>query len=416
MKILLSAYACEPNKGSEPGVGWSWAIEVAKLGHDVWVLTRANNRAAIEAELAEMAPLGNLQFLYYDLPKWARRLKKIKSGIYPYYVAWQWGAYKLAQRVHSQEHFDRVHHVTFVSIRQPSFMGNLRIPFVFGPVAGGESAPWRLRVGYPLRGWILDGLRDIANILVRIDPLMRQTFRQAERICVTSEQTRALVPKAYRQKTQVQLAIALDEKWLEEIPAGIGVEQRKDGEIRLLYVGRFLYLKGMHLGLPAFARFVETYPKARLTMVGQGPEEAQWRKLTQTLGVEDKIDWVPWVSQVELRRLYLEHDVFFFPSLHDSGGMVVLEAMAHGLPVVCLDLGGPGMIVDDGSALVLAACGLTHKKAIKGLAADILALCDSKKLRVTLGLGGKTQAKKHSWAHLVVKVIDGDKPRSLHPL
>ena len=50
MKILLSAYACEPNKGSEPGVGWHWALELGYLGHDVWVLTRANNRPAIEAE------------------------------------------------------------------------------------------------------------------------------------------------------------------------------------------------------------------------------------------------------------------------------------------------------------------------------------------------------------------------------
>ena len=50
MKVLLSAYACEPNKGSEPGVGWNWAIEIARLGHKVWVLTRANNQPSIDSE------------------------------------------------------------------------------------------------------------------------------------------------------------------------------------------------------------------------------------------------------------------------------------------------------------------------------------------------------------------------------
>jgi len=346
MKILLSAYACEPNKGSEPGVGWNWAIELAKLGHEVWVVTRANNREPIEAELVKVGRFENLHFLYYDLPEWGRCLKKIRGGIYPYYLAWQWGAYKLVEKVHAKERFDRVHHVTFVSIRQPSFMWRLGIPFIFGPVAGGESAPWRLRVGYPLRGWILDGLRDLANLLVRVDPLMRSTFKAAERIYVTSEQTRNLVPAVFRHKTHVQLAIGLEEKWLQSLSSDASRCSRQGSEFRLLYVGRFLYWKGMHLGLPAFARFVENCSNARLTMVGQGPEEKKWRNLSISLGVADKIDWVPWVSQEGLREIYRSHDLFFFPSLHDSGGMVVLEAMAHGLPVVCLDLGGPGVMVN----------------------------------------------------------------------
>ena len=43
-KILLSAYACEPNKGSEPGVGWNWAIQLSKMGHIVKIVTRQNNK------------------------------------------------------------------------------------------------------------------------------------------------------------------------------------------------------------------------------------------------------------------------------------------------------------------------------------------------------------------------------------
>jgi len=67
MKILLSAYACEPWKGSEPGVGWHWALELARQGHEVTVLTRANNREPIEVALKSHVPKG-LQFFYYDLP------------------------------------------------------------------------------------------------------------------------------------------------------------------------------------------------------------------------------------------------------------------------------------------------------------------------------------------------------------
>ena len=72
MKILLSAYACEPNLGSEPGVGWNWAIELTRLGNEVWVLTRESNRARVEGASGDYKQLEKLNFLYYDLPVWAR--------------------------------------------------------------------------------------------------------------------------------------------------------------------------------------------------------------------------------------------------------------------------------------------------------------------------------------------------------
>jgi hypothetical protein len=170
MKILLSAYACEPNKGSEPGVGWNWALALVRRGHMVWVVTRKNNQVSIELELAKLGEtyVSNLHFFYYDLPSWATWWKKARRGVHLYYLLWQWGAYQLAKKKHSTQTFELVHHITFVSVRQPSFMGNLKIPFIFGPVAGGEHAPWPLRNGFGWQGWLKDLVRDFANLLVRL--------------------------------------------------------------------------------------------------------------------------------------------------------------------------------------------------------------------------------------------------------
>jgi hypothetical protein len=76
--VLLSAYACEPGKGSEPGIGWNLARHLAEH-HEVWVLTRTNNRPAIEAELARN-PVPGLHFVYHDLPPWARFWKRGQRG------------------------------------------------------------------------------------------------------------------------------------------------------------------------------------------------------------------------------------------------------------------------------------------------------------------------------------------------
>lgn len=120
MKILLSAYACEPDKGSEPGLGWSWALELASLGNEVWVVTRANNRKALESVKLEEHVSRKLRFVYVDLPYNLRRLKRLRGGIYPYYLLWQWKALEAAREIHETEKFEVVQHVTFVSARQPS--------------------------------------------------------------------------------------------------------------------------------------------------------------------------------------------------------------------------------------------------------------------------------------------------------
>lgn len=401
LRILLSAYACEPGKGSEPGVGWNWALALARRGHEVWVLTRLNNLKNIEPEMQRLDPAirDRLHFIYYDLPKWSSWWKQGGRGVHLYYLLWQWGAYQLARQKHTEHRFDRVHHVTFVSARQPSFMGGLGIPFVFGPVAGGERAPWNLRIGYGLAGWLLDAVRDAANVVVKFDPLMRRTFTQAERIYVTSEQTLGMVPRRYWSKTQIKLAIALDRDEAEEL------NQR--GEVRpfrILYVGHFLYLKGMHLGLAAFSGLLQRFPDARLSMIGRGPDEARWRRRARQLGIASNIDWMPWVKQSELTGIYRSHDVLLFPSLHDSGGMVVLEAMQHGLPVACLKLGGPGVMVDETCGLAVDVAGLDESAVVERMAEGLLMFAGSADLMERLREGARERARAFTWDALVAGI------------
>lgn len=398
LRILLSAYACEPGKGSEPGVGWNWALALVRRGHEVWVLTRCNNRAAIEHTLANgnLSDLKKLHFIYYDVPKWMSWWKKGGRGVHFYYFLWQWGAYFLAKKWHREIKFELVHHVTFVSVRQPSFMGNLGIPFIFGPVAGGESTPWRLRKNFGLRGWMTDAIRDLTNLMVCYDPFMLMTFSQARHIYATSEQTRKLITQRYQEKTSVQLAIALEQKNTYELAEGEFSKINKSS-VRLLYVGNFLDLKGMQLGMPAFAKLLKVTPNARLTMVGKGPDEAFWRHMAKQIGIDKQIDWVPWVRQSELVQIYCSHDVMLFPSLRDSGGMVVLEAMSHGLPVVCLKLGGPGVLVDDSCGRAVDVAGTDVETAISKLAEALIELAASPVLRKSLGVGAQHKAKELTW-------------------
>jgi glycosyltransferase involved in cell wall biosynthesis len=403
VKVLLSAFTCEPHHGSEPEVGWKWALHLAKLGHEVWVLTRPASRVAIEAELVRLCEKPP-HFSYYDLPEPIRRWGQLggKLSLYVYYALWQWRAVRPARDLHARQGFDCVHHVTFAGLRAPSFMGTLGIPFILGPIAGGERAPWNLRFGYGLTGWLRDGLRDLANAAVRFNPLILPTFARATTIYVTSRDTLGLLPRAHRNKAVIELAIGSEDE-AADFDADLGERQENGSTFRVLYVGQFLDLKGMHIGIPAFAHLLKARPDARLTMIGNGAAKARWQKLAERLGIAAKIDWQPWLRRAELDKFYNSHQVMLFPSLHDSGGMVVLESLAHGMPVVCLNIGGPGIIVTNGCGRLVDVAGRSKAEVIAMLGQALIDLTD-KDTRLRLARGARQRCREFCWQNKAARI------------
>ncbi len=396
MRVLLSAYACHPTAGSDDAVAWGWATQLARQGVEVWVLTRELNRPAIEAHLEKHGAIPGLYFAYHENHALMPILRRLRARFrYFYYYAWQYGAYRVAAKLHEKTPFDAVHHVTWVQGRSPSFKGRLGIPFILGPLAGGEAAPWPLRGVLGLRQWTVDLVRDMWTLLARGDPLVRQTYRQASSIYVATPDSLSLVPAFARPRARVQLAIAF------EPSERIRVRDHAPGPgLKLLYVGRFLGWKGMELGLAAFAQLAQTHPASSLTLVGSGPEEGRWRRKAEPLGIADKLEWIAWLPREEVETLYAHYDALLFPSLHDSGGLVILEAMSAGLPVVCLDLGGPGVIVDETCGIKIAAHGRSRPQVESALGEALLRLAGDASFRARLGAGAVNRSKNFSWSRL----------------
>src|SRR5215469_2694859 len=132
LRVLLSAFACEPEKGSEPEVGWQWALQMARF-HDVTVLTQSKNRAGIEKALQALkGSQPEPRFVYYDLPKWLQQLRKYPIGLRLYYVFWQKWARAAVQLLHEQNPFDLFHHVTFAAFRYPTAIWGHGVPCIWG--------------------------------------------------------------------------------------------------------------------------------------------------------------------------------------------------------------------------------------------------------------------------------------------
>ncbi len=368
LKILISAYACEPGKGSEPGVGWNVATTMAKR-HDVWVVTRSNNRAAISAELAGK-PVTGLQFVYYDLPRWMSWWKRGARGVRPYYYLWQVGVFFKVRHLHRAIRFDLVHHVTFVKYWMPSFLAMLNVPFVWGPVGGGESTPARMLNGLGPRGLTYEALRAMARWIGEHDPCVRLTARRSARSLATTTETAHRLRRLGAAAVEVHSEAGLTENNLQQLAER---EQSLDPALRFVSVGRLLAWKGFHLGLRAFAKAEVAH--AEYWVIGDGPERGRLERLARTLGIERNVRFLGALSRGEALQTLKRCGVLVHPSLHDSGGWVCLEAMAAGLPVICLELGGPNQQVDQTRGVKIAAT--TSAKVVNELAGVMVDLASA---------------------------------------
>jgi glycosyltransferase involved in cell wall biosynthesis len=374
-------------------MGWHWAVEIARLGHEVHVLTRDGNTESVLRGAAQFDGL-NLKVHGYDLPRWARWWKKGPRGVHVYYLLWQWGAYRRARNLHARLRFDLVHHITFAVYRHPSFMGRLGIPFIFGPVGGGEDTPPGLLRSLPLRSRIVERLRAAANKMASFDPLLRSTFSSASLILYKTVETLNQIPPHFHDKCIGVQDVASDDDAMAIAPA-------PGGGPRFLFVGRLLYWKGVHLALRALAELRREVPDAELTIIGNGRDLAWLHSVADELRLDQAVTWLGWLPREEVLASYSAHRAFVFPSLHDSGGTVVMEAMSQCLPVVCLDLGGPGSILPADCGIKIQARNRTEEQVIHALAHAMKELATNAALCNEMAANALKAARELTWSTLV---------------
>jgi len=384
MKVLLSAYACEPGAGSEPGIGWNVVQELAKH-HEVWVLTWTNHRLGIEAEIARN-PIANLHFVYHDLPR--DRLWWGGARVQIHYYLWQIGAYLIACRLHHKVSFDLAHHVTYVKYWSPSFISLLPIPFIWGPVGGGESAPKAFWQDFDFSGKFYEVSRDLARWLGECDPFVHLTARRSILAHATTEDTAKRLRKIGARNVQVfsQLSLLKEEITYLEQHAILD-----SSLVRFISIGRLLHWKGFHLGLRAFAQ-MDLPDDAEYWILGDGPERKRLQVLAKELGIAHQVKFWSRLPRDETFQKLGACLALVHPSLHDSGGLVCLEAMAAGLPVICLDLGGPGLQVTAETGFKITAH--TPKQAVGDIAKAMTCLAKEPKLRARMGEAGQRRVSE----------------------
>lgn len=329
--------------GPEASAGWALA-KAAAQNADVWILTRERFRDALERELAADPQLAqHVTVVHIDLPERVMRWKRRGWDLYWYYALWQRLAGRTAARLHAEIGFDVAHHVSFANDWMPCGIAHLGIPLVWGPVGGASRVPLRALARWlGVRGTITEFARTVLTSI----PRRVWGDAAARRAALVVAQN---LDVAHRFRRARHVVVEPNAAFTGEIPAHRGSPSGRTA----VFAGRLLAWKGAALAIAALAQ-----PAAagwRLLVLGEGYELGRLRRLARSLGVADRVEFRGHRSREETLQTLADSDALLFPSMHDQAGWIVGEASAMGMPVVCLDLGGPATLAGVNGRVVPAA-------------------------------------------------------------
>jgi glycosyltransferase involved in cell wall biosynthesis len=287
MKVLLLAYACEPGRGSEPGVGWHWAQNLAPHA-EIHVLTRANNEAAIIAAMATIP--AQISFHYHDLGRYTRMIKRV-IGVQAYHQLWHITALRLIKRLQAENEFDLIHHLTFGVAWGVSPAWIVARRFIWGPFGGGDIAPAVITRSWPLRPRLAESVRRLFVMAAfRLNPLAWLAFSQADMLFARTHATYAAIPERYRHKARVLLETGAPD--VPEAPDSARIAAKAEmlsQELRLVTVGRLIPLKYTELALHTLAELGKRGYRPILNILGTGPQSMELSALAVRLGIADQV-------------------------------------------------------------------------------------------------------------------------------
>lgn len=405
LKVLVSAYACSPYQGSEPGVGWGFISELAKL-HDLWVIVEDEKfRADIERYLAENPCFAKKVHFHFIQKGRNRLLRKIwPPSYYWYYRRWHEDAFQLAKHLHDEVGFDLAHQLTMVGFREPGYLWKLKIPFVWGPVGGMGLFPWRYLpvvglygaiyyIGYNLYNWLQVSFLNRPKLAAQ-----KAASGSINGLIAATPENRSGAERYWGCASTVMTEVGLPREPLETVC------QRGNGEaLRIVWTGLHIPRKALNLALQGLSKVHEEV-NWELHILGKGPRTREWQKFATDLGIAEQCHFHGWVPREKALEVMQGAHLMMITSLRDLTSTVTIEALALGLPIVCLDHCGFAEVVD-------ATCGIKipldgPSSTINDFSAAIERLGRDEALRQKLANGALSRAKRYAWEEKA-RVVDG---------
>ena len=391
MNYLISAYSVNPYKGSEDSIGWNWVLQYEKnykKGDRIILLTKKFNEKDTRRGLKEFN-IQHVELVIVDVPNalnWFR--EKHSAFHHMYYILWQHWAWLWVK--HSGIRFDVIHHVTMNDYRIPSELYKAKgAKVIWGPMGGAQVTPRPLKV-YE-KNQLVASFREFVNKSCSWNPFYKKALRSYYKIYCINNETQKQISRIVGKDVPLMPELALRDEY-KNLP----IRKGKNDILKIVFVGRLIGKKGIAFLVDALS-LMPTDMDWELLIFGDGDDRALIEKQIADSGIGKKVKLMGNRPLNQIAEAYQQADVFVLPSLRETSGNVLLEAMAYAVPIVAFDTSFCRLLKE-------VDCGvfINTEQALDNIKEDyckaIVTLGQDKELAKQMGLNGyKYVNSKLTW-------------------
>lgn len=344
MNILINAYACAPNWGSEQGMAWHWITELAKM-HNLYVITEGEWKKEIEEAVALLDVKDNIHFYYNPVSDKIRSMCWNQGDwrFYWYYRKWQKKTLTIARQICSEHRIDIIHQLNMIGFREPGYLWDIYdTHYIWGPVGGMEIVPLKYLSGMPLSKKTKYIVKNMLNHLqIRYSARVCKAIHRADIVIAATQGTYNSFVKLHHIKP-----VYMNEAGCTISEQHTAHNFNKD-QLDILWVGRFLDTKKLDIAIRTIAKVKDLPVFLHIVGSGSDTENAMYQQMADKMGISNNIKWYGKLANKKVQEMMNQMDLFLFTSVLEGTPHVVLEAITNCLPILCIDTCGQGQLVNE---------------------------------------------------------------------
>lgn len=392
MEVLLSIYACGPNKGSEIGLGWNWVYNLSDHVQ-LHVLTESEFQQDIENALEKWDKKYKPIFYFIDIGSDKIRKMCWDQGdyrFYYYYKKWQKKAYIRAKGIIETNKISLIHHLNMIGYREPGYLWKLKdIPYVWGPIGGFGGIKLRYLPSIGFKNGTFYLIKNIVNYFQRFSPRVVKALRRSKLLLSASIESFHVIQKFYRRSS-----ILFNETGAKQIVVKNSAKSRvENNELVVFWVGKFVARKALDIALRTMSHLRDK--PIKLKIIGGGVNIDFYKDISDNLYLNN-IEWLGEIQHESVLKELCKGDVLLFTSLDEGTPHVVLEALACGLPVLCHDICGQSTVITNDCGVKIKA--ISPDNSASEFAYHLSRLIDSNNYLSKLKTGALSRSKELLWS------------------
>lgn len=341
-RVLVLAYLISPVRGSEYAVAWNYVQSMRSHCNLTVLYGSAGAHMGDVSDFStpnfvDRTALGDVAFHFVPEPPLARRLNALnRRGIltYSFYIAyrvWHRAALIEAKRLIEQGTFDLIHYVGPIGYREPGYLWQIALPYVWGPIGGATSFPWRFRSALSGKGRLRLMARTLGNLFqLRYSRRVTKAIRRADALLTATTENQEI----FRRLKGVD-SWHIPENGIEgEITLNLAKFPAKP--IRIIWIGSLEARKGLILLIEAVSMLRDP-SQIHIEILGDGPLREDLIQRTHELGIAKHFTWHGHVSRDIVLDLFDRSHLHVITGLNEANTTSLWEALKHSVPVLTLD-------------------------------------------------------------------------------